>query len=164
MVFGILALLAIPVIGLLLWIIKKLLKLTMPVAKIVLIIFAVWFVFTAITGGLNDAFGNIGEPHITSEDGKTTYLVAFSDNTLDISEYVTSNYQEISVDCIISDLKLKVPDDCVVKLTVTGAVASVAGGEDKDTVWLGRKQLVIGSGSKIVEMRLNAAFVRLTIL
>ena len=75
-----------PIIGTILWLLKRVLKLSFSVGKILLLLFAIWFVFTAVTGGLSDVFGNISKPKISQEDGKLTYISAFSKTDLDLAD------------------------------------------------------------------------------
>ena len=69
MLWGVLVLMLLPIIGTILWLLKRVLKLSFSVGKILLLLFAIWFVFTAVTGGLSDVFGNISKPKISQEDG-----------------------------------------------------------------------------------------------
>ena len=101
MLWGVLVLMLLPIIGTILWLLKRVLKLSFSVGKILLLLFAIWFVFTAVTGGLSDVFGNISKPKISQEDGKLTYISAFSKTDLDLADYQEQN-QEYSVNtCLL---------------------------------------------------------------
>ena len=161
--WGVLVLMLLPIIGTILWLLKRVLKLSFSVGKILLLLFAIWFVFTAVTGGLSDVFGNISKPKISQEDGKLTYISAFSKTNLDLADYQEQN-QEYSVNTAFGSVTVTVPQGTVVKLTVQGFASTIHDGEDKTTLAFGEKELVVGSGSNIVEMRVNAAFMRLNFI
>ena len=63
-------LLIIPVIGLILFLLKTILKLSFSVVKILVVLFVLWLLYGFITGGIQETLKNIGKPSITTqEDG-----------------------------------------------------------------------------------------------
>lgn len=162
MVIGTLALLAIPVVAILLLLVKSIIKIPFSILKILIIILAVWFVFTAVNGGLNDVISSISQPQISQKDGKLNYTLAFSDNVLDLTAYPNIEELEVNINSILSNIKLIVPEDCIISITVYGAGVTVQKSDGtQDTLPIGTKKTAVGSGSRIIYMTLNGAFMKL---
>lgn len=162
MVIGTLALVAIPVIVIVLLLVKCIIKLPFSILKLLIVIIAVWFVFTAINGGFNDIISSISQPQISQKDGKLNYLQAFGDNVLDLTAYPNIEELEVNINSILSTVKLKVPEGCIISITVNGAAVTVVKNDGtQDTLPIGSKKIAVGSGSKIISMTLNGAFMKL---
>ena len=164
MVYAVIALLALPIILLVLWIVKVVLKLTFSLAKVLLVLVVIWFIFTAVTGGLSDVISNFNQPHITTESGGLTrymrYMSAFSKSDFDITPYLTDRIVEMEMDCAFSEITIDLPDQVVVKIKAMGALTEIVDGDKKVLLPIGEKQFVVGSGSTILEIQINSAVTR----
>lgn len=162
MVIGTLALLAIPVILIVLLLIKSIIKLPFSILKILVVIFVVWIVITAVNGGFSDVISSISQPQISQKDGKLNYTLAFNENVLDLAAYPDIEELEVNINSILSTIKLKVPENCIISLTVNGAgVTIVKSDGTEETLPIGTKKTSVGSGSRIIYMTLNGAFMKL---
>ena len=162
MVIGTLALLAIPVILIVLLLIKSIIKLPFSILKILVVIFVVWIVITAVNGGFSDVISSISQPQISQKDGKLNYTLAFNEKVLDLAGYPDIEELEVNINSILSTIKLKVPENCIISLTVNGAgVTIVKSDGTEETLPIGTKKTSVGSGSRIIYMTLNGAFMKL---
>ncbi|MBE5781459.1 MAG: hypothetical protein E7328_06545 [Clostridiales bacterium] len=162
MLLGILALMILPIVATVLWLVKKVLKLSFSVGKILLLLFALWFVFTAVTGGLSDVFSNIGKANITQKDGELTYISAFSGTELDLDEYMEHN-ETFSINTAFGSVTLRIPENTVVRIKAQGFGIQLIEGEEKETIFFGEKQIVVGNGSVFRDITLNGGFMTLNI-
>ena len=158
MVFIVLALLAFPLLGLILFLVKTILKLSFSVGKILLILLAVWLIFGFITGGIQDTLANLGKPYVEQqEDGTVHYTGAFSQGELELSPYTEqSKLVQVDVDCALSSVTIHVPENCVVRLKVQAALCNMEVGTDKQFLFAGQREQVWGTGSTIIELNIRA--------
>ena len=162
MIWGVLLLMLLPIIGTILWIVKKLLKLSVPVAKVLLVLFAAWFLFTALTGGLSQAFGNISKPRIQQEeDGTITYLSAFSSTEFSMGDYAYTE-KGAAITTAFGKVTIQPPQDTVLRVTVRGmGIRATVPGQEGYTVIFGEEQFTVGSGTRALDVTVNGAFLNL---
>lgn len=164
MVFVLLALLALPVLGLVLFLVKTLLKLSFSVGKILLVLLILWLIIGVATGGLKQTIDNLGKPYISQdESGLVHYTGAFSVGELDVSQYTSQKLVKVDVNCALSSVTIIVPDDCVVKLKRQSALSKVEIEDRNEFVTFGEEEHVLGSGSTIVELTVRTGLSRVRI-
>ncbi len=158
MVFVLLALLAFPLLGLILFLVKTILKLSFSVGKILLVLLGVWLIFGFITGGIQETFANLGKPYVEqNEDGTVHYIGAFSKGELELSPYAEqSKLVKADVDCALSSVTIHVPENCVLRLKIQAALCQVDIQGDKEFLWAGQREAVLGAGGTIVEVTVRA--------
>ena len=92
-------LLIIPVIGLILFLLKTILKLSFSVVKILVVLFVLWLLSWIYYGWHSGNAQNIGKPSITTqEDGSGLYLGAFTKGELDVEPYILDKIGNVEVD------------------------------------------------------------------
>ncbi|MDL2224758.1 hypothetical protein LJC20_00900 [Eubacteriales bacterium OttesenSCG-928-M02] len=160
MIWGVILLMLLPIIGTLMWILKRVLKLSFSVGKVLLVLFCLWFVFTAVTGGLGDVFGNIGKARITHKEGQANYLSAFSKTHFNMADQMEEGEEAAIINTAFGMVTVTVPENTAIKLTVRGVGANVWVHGEKDVILFGERVYIVGSGSRIVEMEVNAAFMK----
>lgn len=152
-------LLIIPVIGLILFLLKTILKLSFSVVKILAVLFALWLIYGFITGGIQQTLSNIGKPSITTqEDGSGLYLGAFTKGELDIEPYIQDKNGNVEIDVAFSDVYIKMPENCVLKIEAQAVFCNVEVEGHTQSISYGSKQLVTGTGENIVTIKLLGAF------
>lgn len=164
MVFVLLALLALPILGLALFLVKTLLKLSFSVGKILLVLLILWLIVGIATGGLKETFDNLGKPYISQDEaGVVHYTGAFSIGELDMSQYTGEKLMKVDVNCALSSVTIIVPDDCVVKLKRQSALSKVEIEDRDEFVAFGEEERVLGSGSTIVELTVRTGLAKVRI-
>ena len=158
MVFVLLALLAFPLLGLVLFLVKTILKLSFSVGKILLILLGIWFIFCFITGGIQQTLANLGKPYVEQkDDGTVHYVGAFSKGELELAPYAEQNkLVQADVDCALSSVTIHVPENCVVRLNIQAALCQVEIEGDKQFLFAGQREEVLGAGGTIVEVTVRA--------
>ncbi len=158
MVFVLLALAALPLISIALFILKIVLRLSFSVGKVLLVLFAVWLVISFATGGLQETLNHLGKPYVSQDDqGVVHYTGAFSAGELNVAEYVTdSRLIKVEINCAFSKVDVKVPDNCIVRLNGKGFITQLLINEDGEFVAFGETETVIGTGDTIVELVINS--------
>lgn len=152
-------LLIIPVIGLILFLLKTILKLSFSVVKILVVLFVLWLLYGFITGGIQETLKNIGKPSITTqEDGSGLYLGAFTKGELDVEPYILDKIGNVEVDVAFSDVYVKMPENCVLKIEAQAVFCNIEVEGHKQSISYGSKQFVTGTGENIVTMKLRSAF------
>jgi hypothetical protein len=158
MVFVLLALCALPLLSVILFIAKFALKLSFSVGKVVLVLFVLWFAIGFATGGLQQTLDNLGKPYVsTDEQGVVHYTGAFSVGEIDIAKHVTdSRLVRVEINAAFSKVDVKVPDNCIVRFAGRGLLTQLLINENGEFVAFGQTDRVIGSGNTIVELTVNS--------
>lgn len=164
MIVALILLALLPLLGLVLWLLKAVLKLSFSVGKILLIAFIIWLIYAAVSGTLTDTLGNIGKHEISEKDGVIRYVGVFSSEPFDPTALVADDYTKIEMNSVFSDIKVTVPHDTVMRIQARGAVSEIGVNGAQETLWAGSKSYVAGSGSRIVEIVLNGAFTKVTFI
>lgn len=152
-------LLIIPVIGLILFLLKTILKLSFSVVKILAVLFVLWLLYGFITGGIQQTLSNLGKPSITAqEDGSGLYIGAFTKGDLDVSPYIVDKLGNVEIDVAFSDVYIKMPENSVLKIEAQAVFCSVEVEGHKQSISYGSKQFVTGNGENIVTVKLLGAF------
>ncbi len=164
MVFVLLALLALPILGLVLFLVKTLLKLSFSVGKILLVLLVIWLIIGIATGGLKQTIDNLGKPYISQDEaGVVHYTGAFSSGELDLRQYTGEQLIKVDVNCALSSVTVIVPEDCVVKLKRQSALSQIQIEEQDEFVAFGEEERVLGSGSTIVELTVRTGLAKVRI-
>ena len=159
MVPVILIFMIIPFIGVILFLLKSILKLSFSVAKILLVLFAVWIIFGFITGGIQQTLQNIGKPHVsTKEDGSALYLGAFTTGEFDMSPYISDKLASGEINMAFSNVSIKIPANSVLKIEAQAVFCKVEVEGHTQSISYGAKQYVTGTGENIITITLRGAF------
>ena len=164
MIVALIILALLPLLGLVLWLLKAVLKLSFSVGKILLVAFIIWLIYAAVSGTLTDTLGNIGKHEVSEKNGVIRYVGVFSSEPFDPTALVADDYTKIEMNSVFSDVQVRVPQGTVLKVEARGAVSGISINGTKEKLWAGSKSYVVGSGSKIVEIVLNGAFTRVTFI
>lgn len=157
-------LVAILFIGLLLWIIKSVMKFTFSIAKLLMVLFVVWFAFAAFTGGVGQAIDGIGEVTLSEENGTYTSNAFFSSGEIDLSTLAQAEGNiELEINGAAADITLKLPDDYVAIVNFKGAALQADLPEESKFILVSKENIVTGSGHGLIQVRLNAAFCKLRV-
>ena len=158
MVFVLLALCALPLLSVILFVAKLVLRLSFSVGKILLVLFAAWLVIGFLTGGIQQTMDNLGKPSIKAdEQGIVHYIGAFSSGELDLSVYDRGTHHiQAEINCALSKVTIRVPKDCVVKFNGRGLLTQLLIGSNGEFVTFGEKETVLGTGSTLVELTVNS--------
>lgn len=159
MALAALALTLLPIIGLLLFIIKTVLKVSFSVIRVIAVLFVVWFVYVLFSGSLFQAIDGIGGPSVEQHGDRYTVNAAFSDGELDLSQS-QSRVMEVKVNGVASTLRIKLPESTVVQVKHSGAIINTNTQNETEFFlvgWKGDSQ-VYGSGTNLVQIEVVAAF------
>ena len=155
----IVVLLIIPVIGLILFLLKSILKLSFSVLKILAVLFVLWLIYGFVTGGIQQTLRNIGKPSLSvQEDGTGLYLGVFTKGELDVAPYIRDKQGNAEVNIAFSDVYIQMPENCVLKVEAQAVFCSVEVEGHKQGISYGSKQFVTGNGENIVTVKLLGAF------
>jgi energy-coupling factor transporter transmembrane protein EcfT len=166
MVFILLALTALPLLSVVLFIAKIVLRLSFSVGKVLLVLFAVWVVVGLATGGLQQTLDHLGKPYISQdEQGVVRYTAAFSAGSIDAGDYVNeSRLVRIEINCAFSKVDVHVPQNCIVRLVGRGFLTRQLIGEDGGFIAFGETDRVFGTGDTIVELVVNSGAASIRII
>ncbi len=158
MVFVLLALCALPLISIVLFIAKIVLKLSFSIGKVLVVLFAIWLIIGFATGGIQDTISHLGKPYVTQDEkGVVHYTGAFSTGEMNVGSYASSsNLIKVEINCALSKVDIHVPKNCIVKLNGKGLLTQLLIGSSNEFVAFGEKEVVLGTGSTIVELTVNS--------
>jgi hypothetical protein len=158
MVFVLLALCALPLLSIVLFLVKIVLRLSFSVGKVLLVLLVVWLIIGFATGGIQETIDHLGKPYVNQdEQGVVHYTGAFSTGQLDVGKYTAKNkLVEVEINCAFSKVDVKVPDNCIVRLNGRGLLTQLLVGQNNEFVAFGEKEAVFGSGDTIVELKINS--------
>lgn len=158
MVFILLALAALPLISIALFVLKIVLRLSFSVGKVLLVLFALWLVVGFATGGLQETMDHLGKPYVSQDDqGVVHYTGAFSAGELDVADYTTTDHLiKVEINCAFSKVDITVPDNCIVRLNGRGFITQLLINENGEFVTFGETETIFGTGDTIVELVINS--------
>ncbi len=158
MVLVLLALCALPLLSLVLFVAKIVLKLSFSVGKVLLVVFVVWLVIGFATGGIQQTLNHLGKPYVSQDEkGVVHYTGAFSTGEMNVGNYTSNkNLIQVEINCAFSKVDIHVPKNCIVKLNGKGLLTQLLIGSSNEFVAFGEKEVVLGTGSTIVELTVNS--------
>jgi len=77
---------------------------------------------------------------------------------LDVEPYIVDKIGNVEVDVAFSDVYVKMPENCVLKIEAQAVFCNVEVEGHKQSISYGSKQFVTGTGENIVTMKLLSAF------
>lgn len=165
MAYAAIALALLPVLGLLLWIIKIVLKTSFSVIKVVAVLFVVWFIYSVVSGGIWQAIDGIGGPSIEQHGDKYTVNAAFSDGVFDLSGGV-GRVTDVRVNGVASKLRIVLPANTMASIKYTGAVLNTSAGDEQEfnLIDRGAEAYEYGGGTNVVYFEVVAAFCQIELV